>query len=75
MGNFKWNCTKLYRTKRGNWFVAGRGNAMSRWASYNGNTRSSGEGIDPVDELEARVLLEAYGTAALYESYFSSEEA
>jgi hypothetical protein len=73
--DFKWHSTTLYRTKKGSWFLAGRGHAMSMWASYNGNTSGPGSGIRVLDADEARELLERHGTAELVEKWFEVEEA
>jgi len=61
-GNFSWHDTDLYRTKRGAFFVAGRGNAASMWGESDGSGgRWGGSGVRPVSEQEARDYMEAAG--------------
>ncbi len=73
-GDFRYEDTKLYRTKRGNWFLAGRGGAMSRWSRPIGSNGSGGgSGIQPLDADEARSFLERYGDADSIEQYFAAE--
>jgi hypothetical protein len=70
--DFRYEDTSLYRTPRGAWFVAGKGGPMSQWrrqVDLNGWT--SGEGLRPVDEEEAREILENEDELAAIEKYFS----
>ncbi|MEH2512244.1 hypothetical protein V1291_003598 [Nitrobacteraceae bacterium AZCC 1564] len=57
--------TQIYRTKNGNWFLAGRGGLASRW----GGCGESG-GIRPIDASEAQKFLEREGNVAAIEEYF-----
>lgn len=60
--DFGWHDTNLYRTKRGAFFVAGRGNAASMWAQSVGmNGSTGGSGIRTVSAQEARDWMEAAG--------------
>lgn len=69
--DFKYEDTSLYLTKNGAWFLAGEGNAMSRWARKSGNnTYGPGSGIQPIDTIEARSILEDHGQNELVEQYF-----
>lgn len=53
-GDFAYHSTRLYRTKNGNYFLAGRGGPMSMWARPVGNNGTGGgEGIRPLDADEA----------------------
>ena len=64
-GDFGWHETELYRTAKGNFFVAGVGGPRSMWAERTGqNSWSSGKGIRAVDENEARGHMEAAGCSA-----------
>jgi hypothetical protein len=68
--------TQLYRTPRGNWFIAGEGGPLSRWARRVGlHGHTDGSGIRALDESEARELLEDHGSAEDYETYFAVEDA
>lgn len=73
--DFRWEDTNLYRTPKGNWFLAGKGNALSRWAtSYGQSGHGPGSGIRPVSASEARELLERHGGDwDDIEEYFGSE--
>jgi len=51
--DFRWHQTSLYKTKNGNFFLAGEGNAMSMWAQPCGNMTGSGAGIRPISLSEA----------------------
>ena len=61
-GDFHWHETALYRSPRGQFFVAGTGNASSMWAmpAYGGGM-TGGSGILLVNENEARQHMERAG--------------
>jgi hypothetical protein len=70
-GDFRYEETFLYRTTYGNWFLAGKGGAMSRWSVNAGlNCTCGGSGIMPLDSDEARSFLEQYGSVEDVEKYF-----
>lgn len=54
--DFSWHDTDLYRTKKGTFFLAGRGGYASMWAQSVG-----GSGVRPVSAQEARDYMEAAG--------------
>lgn len=59
-GNFAWHETVLYRTKRGRFFLAGRGGARSMWRTQTGQSSCGpGDGIRAIDADEARTHMEA----------------
>lgn len=60
--DFAWHETSLYRSPKGQFFVAGRGNARSMWAepAYGGGS-GPGSGLRLVDEDEARRIMERAG--------------
>jgi len=65
--------TWLYRTRLGNWFMAGEGGPRSRWAQPYGQSGStSGSGLRPLDKETARELLERYGDEDDVEMYFGA---
>jgi len=49
----KWHNTRLYRTQRGGYFLAGEGGALSRWAMNTPEGAVKGEGIEPISKKEA----------------------
>lgn len=59
-GDFRYHDTDLYRTKNGNYFLAGSGGPMSMWAEpAMGGGTCGGKGIIPVDKDDAREHAEA----------------
>jgi len=63
-GDPAWEETKLYRTPKGRFFIAGKGNAHSRWGTLAGpNVWAAGEGIFPLTVDEAKHIAEQSLTA------------
>ena len=64
---------EIYRTKRGNWFLAGEGGAMSKYAQAIGqNEVGGGSAIIPLTEGEALAWLEDHTEdSEVYEEYFT----
>lgn len=61
----------LYRTKRGNWFLAGGGGPMSKYARSAGqNSWTGGEGLESLTSDEARQWLEEKGFTEELEEHF-----
>jgi hypothetical protein len=59
-GNLAWHETALYRTKRGQFFLAGRGDARSVWRGQTGRSSwAPGGQIRAVESDEARTHIEA----------------
>lgn len=70
--DFRAEDTRLYRTPRGNWFIAGNGGALSRWSqSFGQSGRTNGSGLQPLESGEARELLERHGKTSAIEQWFS----
>ncbi len=64
----------LYLTRRGNWFLAGSGGPMSKYAVATGqNEWSGGAKIIPLSPGEARDWLERSGETDTLEEHFGSE--
>jgi hypothetical protein len=63
----------LYRTAKGSWFLAGEGNAMSKYSSRCADGRGYGEGIIPLSSEEAREWLEGHGEVDAVEKHFGEE--
>jgi hypothetical protein len=63
----------LYLTKKGNWFVAGEGGPMSKYAHPVGNAMSGGEGLAPLTPDEAREWLELKNFVSEVEEHFGDE--
>lgn len=74
-GDFRWFAESLYRTPRGNWFLAGAGGPMTRYARRVGNGHTSGSGIIRLSDDEARSWLEAAGLVSIIEKHFDVEDA
>ncbi len=70
-GDFRWEDTGLYKSPKGQFFLAGEGGPMSRWAQAEGqNGRRSGSGIELVSDDVARHECERYGTPAQFAAAF-----
>jgi len=65
----------LYRTKKGNFFLVGRGGAMTRYArAVSKGCWCSGTGWEILSTGEALAFCESHGNAEIIEKYFSIEE-
>ena len=64
---------ELYRTQKGNWFLAGEGGAMTRYArSVGQNEIGGGSAIIPLTRGKALSWLEAHTSdSESYEKYFT----
>lgn len=76
-GDFHYEDTDLYVTKKGAFFVQGVGGAYSRWARpYGSNGMSGGSGIEAMTTAEALEWCEfSRIDADVIAQYFSVEEA
>ena len=75
--DFGYVSEELYRTKKGHWFVAGEGGAMTSYARACGNNSyCGGERITPLTNAEAREWCEDNDVSAdIIEEHFTVEEA
>ena len=65
----------LYRTKKGRYFLAGEGGAMTHYShSCGDNSWCGGEKIIPVEEWEAREWMETHCEAEEYIAAFGEPE-
>jgi hypothetical protein len=70
--DFAWYEESLYRTKRGAWFLAGRGGPSSHYARpVDRSSRSGGEAIRPLTDLEAREWCERTGNTEAIEQHMA----
>jgi hypothetical protein len=60
----------LYITTKGNYFIHGVGNALSKYAESSGNTLSGGSKILPITESEAIEWCEKTSNEDTIEKYF-----
>jgi hypothetical protein len=73
--DFRWEDTDLYRTKKGTFFIAGKGGPLTRWAERTGNNgRTGGSGLVIVDDTTARSMVEQFADEATYNSTFGEPE-
>lgn len=72
-GDFKRCEEALYRTKKGNWFLAGEGGPMSKYARLCGNGYSGGDGLEPITADQARQWLEDRDFTAELEEHFADK--
>ena len=58
-GDFRWHSSALYLSPKGTYFIAGKGNARSRWAEpVGGNAYGPGSGLEIITPEEARRIAE-----------------
>ena len=57
----KWHETRLYRTHRGAYFLAGEGGSLSRWKKITPHGATEGEGIEPISKDQARAFAKYAG--------------
>ncbi len=68
-------CTEtLYLKKTGEYFLHGKGGAMSKYCSYYGNMYCDGEAITPFTKVEAKEWAEDHLDADEYEEIFGKVE-
>lgn len=71
-GNDFRSCSEtLYKTKKGSFFLWGKGGPMSSYARHYGNTTSGGEDIIPMTADEAIDWLESHGGEDVIVEQFS----
>lgn len=71
--DFKSCSESLYKTKKGNYFLAGEGGPMSKYARSGGsNTTCGGDGIEPISEKAAVEWLESHDGDDVIEQHFPS---
>lgn len=75
-GDWTYEFTQLFRTKRGRFFLAGEGGASSRWRQNArvGDGWVEGDGILPLSDEDALVLVERHAWHRV-EEFFACEEA
>lgn len=73
-GDHGWLYEAIYRTARGNWFLAGNGGARSKYGErVDQNTYGAGEALIPLSADEALAWLERHGETDAIEAYFSDK--
>lgn len=63
----------LYLTDTGTWFLAGHGNAMTKYAQPYGEYLGKGDGIVPLSPDDARSWLEFHGMLEVLEDFFPDD--
>ena len=63
-GDFRYEDTDLYKTKKGAWFICGEGGPLSRWSQSCGNGQRGGSGIEVMTTAEALSWAESAGIDA-----------
>ena len=69
-GDFKWDDSALYVTKKGAFFLAGEGGPSSRWARQHSNMWIEGSGIATLSKGEALSLAEEHAPTDVIEEFF-----
>lgn len=73
-GDFHYISESLYKTKYGNYFLAGTGGAASKYGKACGNnSMSGGTAITPMTVTEAIQWLEDHDGSEVIENHFASE--
>ncbi len=71
--DFHYCSYKLYRSKKGSWFLYGEGGAMSVYAATCGSNTHGGNGIEVLTSGEALEWLSKHGFADEAEQYFADK--
>lgn len=73
--DFGWYAEALYRTKNGRYFLAGEGNAASKYSepAEGGNMSGPGSHIIVLSNEEAREWCERTGNVEALEQYFAAQ--
>lgn len=76
-GKSDFNCIdmRLYRTKKGAWFVSGWGGAATRYACKCGDSWGGQYTIVPISAAEAQSIMEEDGAFEEIEKHFEVEDA
>jgi hypothetical protein len=69
--DFGFERSELYVTRKGAYFVAGRGGPMSRFSRNTGNGWTGGEGIIPLSRQDALAEAEEHASSKVIEEFFS----
>lgn len=70
IGDFEWRNETLYQKSTGEFFLAGKGGARTRWSTRTIDGYASGDGILPLTLDEAREWAEEHLTQAEVEELF-----
>jgi len=72
--DFHYCSETLYRTRKGTYFLFGKGGAASRYSEPVGNMRGAGTKIVPLTENEARYWMEQHFDGDDFEAVFGEVE-
>lgn len=73
--DFNYYSEALYRKKNGEFFLAGEGHAMTKYAKHCADRTSTfGRKIIPLSDDDAKSWLEEHADVETYLKYFSAEE-
>lgn len=72
--DFNYCYEELHRKKTGEFFLYGKGGALSKYADHCANMMCDGEKIIPLTEREAREYVERHGDADKYIELFGEVE-
>ena len=73
-GNFYDYSEELYKTKKGNWFLYGKGGAKSKYAVHGHGWSSEGSSLLALSEDEAKKKLEDWNEVEVIETHFGEME-
>lgn len=73
--DFRWEDTKLYKSPKGQFFIAGEGGPMTRWAEPSGNNGTTGgRGLVLISDDAAVSLAERFASPGAIEIAFGKAE-
>lgn len=71
--DFNWYVETLHRTSKGNYFLAGEGGPLSKYAERSGNETRGGSDLKPISDKDAQRWLEKRGASDELEALFGEE--
>ena len=72
-GDFRYWSEDLYKTEKGNWFIAGEGGPLTRYAVSTGDGTSGSERIIPLSKQEVLEWLESANKPEILEKFFPDD--
>ena len=70
ISNFQWLVESLYRTKKGECFLAGEGGPLTKYRKISDDDYTYGDGLEPISVDTALEWLKQFGDTETIERYF-----
>ena len=71
VSNFQWMAESLYRSKKGDWFLAGEGGPSTKYRKISDDGYTYGDGLEPISAVTALEWLKQFGDTETIERYFA----